>query len=129
MENSVVVSNYTAMDCILCNEWKYILNMCKKIKKCGANVVLIQKSILRDAYNKLSLHFLVKMGIIVITDVDHINVKFVCCTLGCTPIPHVNFLSPEKLRSAECIGDVILPILDWGTRLSSLWKWQIPAGP
>jgi T-complex protein 1 subunit delta len=36
---------------------RYILNICKKIKKCGANAVLIQKSILRDAYNKLSLHF------------------------------------------------------------------------
>jgi hypothetical protein len=36
-------------------ERKYILNIYKKIKKCGANNVLIQKSILRDMYNKL--HF------------------------------------------------------------------------
>jgi T-complex protein 1 subunit delta len=129
MENSVIVSNYVAMDCILCNEWKYILNMCKKIKKCSAKVVLIQKSILHYVYNKLSLHFLAKMGIIVITDVEHTNVEFVCHTLGCTPIPHIDSLSPEKLRSAERIGDVILPILDWGARSSSLWKWQIPAGP
>ncbi len=106
-----------------------ILNMCKKIKKCGAKVVLIQKSILRDAYNELSLHFLAKMGIIVITVIEHTNVEFVCHTLGCTPIPHIDSLSPEKLRSVEHIRDVILPILGWGARLSSLWKWQIPAGP
>ena len=55
MDNNVVVSDYAAMDCILRDERKYILNMCKKIKKSGANVVLIQKSILRDAYNELDI--------------------------------------------------------------------------
>lgn len=33
-----------------------------QIKKTGCNVLLIQKSILRDAYNDLSLHFLAKVG-------------------------------------------------------------------
>ncbi|KAL3767362.1 hypothetical protein ACHAW5_003286 [Stephanodiscus triporus] len=109
MDNSVVVSDYAAMDRILRDERKYILNMCKKIKKCGANVVLIQKSILRDAYNELSLHFLAKMGILVVTDVERTDVEFVCRTLGCTPVPHVDSLSPEKLGSADHVGDVVLP--------------------
>ena len=52
MDNTVVVSDYAAMDRILREERKYILNQCKMIKKSGANVVLIQKSILRDAYNE-----------------------------------------------------------------------------
>jgi T-complex protein 1 subunit delta len=50
MDNSVVVSDYAAMDRILREERKYILGQCKAIKKSGANVLLIQKSILRDAY-------------------------------------------------------------------------------
>ena len=53
------------MDRILREERKYILNQCKKIKKWGCNVLLIQKSILRDAYNDLSLHFLAKLDIMV----------------------------------------------------------------
>lgn len=61
MENNVVVSDYAAMDRILREERKYILNLVKKIKKAGCNVLLIQKSILRDAYNDLSLHFLAKV--------------------------------------------------------------------
>lgn len=109
MDNNVVVSDYAAMDRILRDERKYILNMCKKIKKSGANVVLIQKSILRDAYNELSLHFLAKMGILVVTDIERTDVEFVCRTLGCTPVPHVDSLSPEKLGSAEHVGDVVLP--------------------
>ena len=61
MENNVVVSDYAAMDRILREERKHILSICKKIKKAGCNVLLIQKSILRDAYNDLSLHFLAKV--------------------------------------------------------------------
>lgn len=109
MDNNVVVSDYAAMDRILRDERKYILNLCKKIKKSGANVVLIQKSILRDAYNELSLHFLAKMGILVVTDIERNDVEFVCRTLGCSPIPHADSLSPEKLGTAEHVGDVVLP--------------------
>mmetsp|Transcript_18808 Transcript_18808/g.26479 ORF Transcript_18808/g.26479 Transcript_18808/m.26479 type:complete len:535 (-) Transcript_18808:282-1886(-) len=109
MDNSVVVSDYAAMDRILRDERKYLLQMCKKIKKSGANVLLIQKSILRDAYNELSLHFLAKMGILVVTDIERPDVEFVCRTLGCSPIAHIDSLSPDKLGSAQHVGDVVMP--------------------
>ena len=70
MENNVVVHDYTAMDRILKEERKYILDMIKKISATGCNVLLIQKSILRDAVNELSLHFLAKKGIMVMKDVE-----------------------------------------------------------
>jgi T-complex protein 1 subunit delta len=60
IENQVVVSEYSQMDRILREERAYILAMCKAIQKSGCNVLLVQKSILRDAYNDLSLHFLAK---------------------------------------------------------------------
>ena len=56
--------------------------MCKKIKKTGCNVILVQKSILRDAVNELSLHFLSKLKIMVISDIERDDVEFisrVCC--------------------------------------------------
>jgi len=85
------------------------LGICKKIKKSGANVLLIQKSILRDAYNELSLHFLAKMGILVVTDVERSDVEFICRTLGCQPVAHVDSLSKDKLGEAEHVGDVVMP--------------------
>jgi T-complex protein 1 subunit delta len=97
------------MDRILRDERKYILNQCKKIKKAGANVVLIQKSILRDAYNELSLHFLAKMGILVVTDIERGDVEFICRTLGCAPIAHPDSMSADKLGKAEHVGDVAMP--------------------
>lgn len=47
MENQVIVSDYAQMDRVLREERNYILEIIKKIKKAGCNVLLIQKSILR----------------------------------------------------------------------------------
>lgn len=106
MENSIVVSDYDAMDRILRAERKYILGMCKKIKKSGANVVLIQKSILRDATNDLSLHFLAKMKIMVIRNIEREDVEFISKTLGCRPVAHIDSLTADKLGSATLCEEV-----------------------
>ena len=47
------------MDRVYKEERNYILNIVKKIKASGCNVLLIQKSILRDAVTDLALHYLV----------------------------------------------------------------------
>merc|ERR1719199_1752793 len=99
MENNVVVSDYAAMDRILREERKYLLNLCKKIKKSGCNVLLIQKSILRDGYNDLSLHFLAKLDIMVVTDIERSEVDFIARTLNLQPVAHIDSLTPEKLGS------------------------------
>lgn len=54
MENQVIVSDYTQMDRVLREERQYILDICKKIKKAGCNVLLIQKSILRYVFAHFS---------------------------------------------------------------------------
>jgi len=109
MENNVVVSDYAAMDRILREERKHILGLCKKIKKAGCNVVLIQKSILRDAYNDLSLHFLAKMDIMVVTDVERNDVEFISRTLGCQPVAHADTFTADKLGAADLCAEVSMP--------------------
>ena len=108
MDNNVVVSDYAAMDRILKQERKYILQQCKAIKQSGCNVLLIQKSILRDAYNELSLHFLAKMNILVVTDIERTDVDFICQTLGCQPIAHPDQISEDKLGTCESVADVFM---------------------
>ena len=61
LENTVTVSDYSSMDRVLKEERRHILNLCKRIKDTGCNVLLVQKSILRDATNELSLHFLAQV--------------------------------------------------------------------
>lgn len=106
IENNVVISEYAQMDRLLREERKYILKMCKKIKATGCNVLLIQKSILRDATNELSLHFLAKMKILVVTDIERRDVEFICRTTGCQPVAHVDSFTEERLGFAELVEQV-----------------------
>ena len=78
MDNTIIVNDYRQMDKILKEERQYLLNLCKKIKKTGCNVLLIQKSILRDAVNELSLHFLSKLKILAIKDIERDEIEFIC---------------------------------------------------
>jgi T-complex protein 1 subunit delta len=105
VENSVVVDNYQAMDRILKEERKYIADLVKKIVASGANVLLIQKSILRDAVNDLSLHFLAKKNIMVVKDIEREDVEFISKTLGCIPVAHIDHLNAEKLGKAELVEE------------------------
>lgn len=81
MENSIIVNDYRQMDKILKEERIYLLNICKKIKKAKCNVLLIQKSILRDAVNDLSLHYLAKLNIMVLKDIERDEIEFICKVL------------------------------------------------
>ncbi|KAL6720753.1 T-complex protein 1 subunit delta [Lecanora helva] len=106
MENQIVVNDYRQMDKILKEERTYLLNMVKKIKKCKCNVLLIQKSILRDAVNDLSLHFLAKLNILAVKDIERDEVEFVCKSLGCKPIADIDSFTEDKLGTADLIDEV-----------------------
>jgi len=106
LDNQVVVTDYTQMDRVLKEERNYILNLCKAIKKSGCNVLLIQKSILRDAVNDLALHFLAKLNIAVVKDIERDEVEFICKSIGCRPIAHIGNFTPEMLGSAALVEEV-----------------------
>lgn len=74
--------------------------MVKKIVASGANVLLIQKSILKDATNELSLHFLAKKKIMVVQDIERDDVEFICKSVGCIPIAHIDHMTPDKFGTA-----------------------------
>ena len=106
LENNVVVHDYTAMDRILKEERKYILDLVKKISSTGCNVILMQKSILRDAVNDLALHFLAKKNIMVIKDIDRDQIDFIAKTIMATPVAHVDHFTAEKLGRAALVSEV-----------------------
>merc|ERR1712117_820972 len=105
MENQVIISDYTQMDRVLKEERAYILNIVKQIKKAGCNVLLIQKSILRDAASDLALHFLAKMKIMVVKDIEREDIDFLCKTLGCRPIASLDHFTAENLVSVDLIEE------------------------
>ena len=123
MENQVVVNDYRQMDKILKEERTYLLNMVKKIQKAKCNVLLIQKSILRDAVNDLSLHFLSKLKILVVKDIERDEIEFICKasrlarsepnlssdvsqSTGCKPIADIDSFAEDKLGTADVVEEV-----------------------
>lgn len=94
------------MDRILKEERNYILGMIKKIRATGCNVLLVQKSILRDAVTDLSLHYLAKAKILVIKDVEREDIEFISKTLNCLPIANIEHFRAEKLGHADLVEEV-----------------------
>lgn len=77
MDHNVIINDSSQIDRILKEERAYLLDLVKKIKKSGCNVLLIQKSILRDATTEMSLHFLAKMKIMVVEDIERTDIEFI----------------------------------------------------
>jgi len=87
-------------------ERQYTLNLVKAIKKSGANVLLCQKSILRDAVSDLALHYLNKLKILVVKDVEREMVPFVCKTLGCKPVASPDHFTDGSLANVDLVEEI-----------------------
>lgn len=103
IENTVVVKDYNSMDKLLKEERVIIGRMIKKIASTGCNLLLIQKSILRDAVNDLALDFLAKAKIMVIKDIDREDIEFISKTCNCVPVASLDAFTPDKLGYAESV--------------------------
>ena len=109
MENSVIVGDYQQIDRILREEKTYILKLLKPIIKSGCNVLLIQKSILRDAVNELALHYLAKKKIMLVTDVERKDIEFISTSLGCSPVADPAEFGKDKLGVADLAQEMSTP--------------------
>eukprot|EP00755_Sulcionema_specki_P000609 Sspe_Gene.301::Locus_102_Transcript_1_3_Confidence_0.714_Length_1727::g.301::m.301/K09496/CCT4; T-complex protein 1 subunit delta len=109
MEMQVAIKDYQEIDRAIKQEKKYILELCKKIKDAGCNVLLIQKSILRDAVSDLSLDYLAKMKIMVLKDIERTDIEFITKTLGCQPIAHIDNFKSAKFGYADLVAQENTP--------------------
>jgi len=69
-------------------------------------VLLIQKSILRDALSDLAVHFFDKMKILVVKDIEREDVEFLCKSLSCRPIASLDHFTADNLVSAESVEEI-----------------------
>ncbi|KAG8814421.1 T-complex protein 1 subunit delta, partial [Serendipita sp. 400] len=108
MDHTIIVNDYRLMDKLIKEERAYLINMLKKIKKSGCNVLLIQKSILRDAVTTESLAILAKLKIAVIKDIERDEIDFLCRSLGCKPVSDVDAFTEDKLGYAELCEESLI---------------------
>ncbi len=109
MENTVVVEDYAQIDRILKEERAYIQKLLKPIIKSGCNVLLIQKSILRDAVSDIALHYLATRKIMVIKDIERSEVEFISQSLGLQPVADPDSFDATKLGSAKLVAEQSTP--------------------
>lgn len=105
MDNTVVINDYRQMDKVIKEGRQYLLNICKKIKKANCNVLLIQKSILRDAVDDTSLTFLKRLNILVVKDVERDEIDFLSKSLGAKPIADIDAFTEDKLGYADLVEE------------------------
>lgn len=106
MDNTVVINDYRQMDKVIKEGRQYVLNLTKKIKKAGCNVLLIQKSILRDATDDTSLNFLKRLGILAVQNVERDEIEFLSKSLGCKPVADIEAFTEDKLGYADLVEEV-----------------------
>lgn len=104
-DSVVVISNYSSMDRILREEKEYLLGMCRKIKSSGCSVLLVQKSILREAISPFCFQVLSQMKIMIIQDIEREEVSFISNSLGCVPIVDIESFSSEKFGEADFVEE------------------------
>ncbi|KAH8583969.1 T-complex 1 delta subunit [Cryptosporidium sp. chipmunk genotype I] len=105
IENNIVVKDYTAMDRLLREERLLIAKMIKQIAATGCNVLLIQKSILREAISTLALDYCAKAKILVVKDIERDEIEFLSKALNCSPIASLDHFTSDKLGTASSVSD------------------------
>lgn len=101
MDSKILVNDPALMERIIQDERRYILEMCKKIKKSGCTLLVIQKSILRESLSDLAAHFLKQLNILVVNAVDRKDVEYLCTTMNIQPVSEIDLLGPSSLIDVE----------------------------
>eukprot|EP00928_Gymnodinium_smaydae_P006942 TRINITY_DN1247_c0_g1_i1.p2 TRINITY_DN1247_c0_g1~~TRINITY_DN1247_c0_g1_i1.p2 ORF type:complete len:532 (-),score=177.30 TRINITY_DN1247_c0_g1_i1:43-1638(-) len=105
MESNIQVRDYSQMDRLLREERTILAKMVKQIAKTGCNVLLVQKSILRDATTDLSLDFCAKAKILVVKDVEREDIEFISKILGVEAAASIDSFTADKLGYAELVHE------------------------
>eukprot|EP01091_Cochliopodium_minus_P012454 TRINITY_DN3774_c0_g1_i1.p1 TRINITY_DN3774_c0_g1~~TRINITY_DN3774_c0_g1_i1.p1 ORF type:complete len:529 (-),score=190.37 TRINITY_DN3774_c0_g1_i1:59-1645(-) len=106
IDTGIVIKKYVQMDRVISEEKKYIAKILKPIRLAKCNVLLIQKSILRDAVTDLSLHYLAKAKIMVVKDIERDEIEFICRTIDAKPVASPETFVQEKCGTAKLVEQI-----------------------
>ncbi|KAI5191561.1 T-complex protein 1 subunit delta [Nematocida sp. AWRm77] len=101
LDAKITVSTYEAMAAVAKEEKMHILALCKQIKEKGIDLVILQKSIIRASLSELALHFLERLGVLVVDDVDRKEAELCVEQLGITPVVDVFDIKETMIASLD----------------------------
>ncbi len=102
MESKIVVDDHSLIPRFVREEREYLVKLIKRVLSTGANLLVIQKSLLRESCSDLARHLLGKLGISVIYDVDRKDVDYLCKMTGIKAVSDPEFIrEPFELDVVE----------------------------
>ncbi|KAI5165684.1 T-complex protein 1 subunit delta [Nematocida sp. AWRm78] len=90
IDAKITINNYESMEQVIREEKEHVLFLCKQIKESGIDLIILQKSIIRESLSELGLHFLERMGIMVVDDVERKEIELCVEQMGLTPVVDIN---------------------------------------
>lgn len=96
IDSRVLLSDPAQMERVVKEERNYVLGLCKSIKRANIDIVVVQKSFLREGVSTLASHFLSKMGVAVVADVERGDIECLSEFLNLRPVTDVEFLEMEN---------------------------------
>ncbi|EOB15438.1 T-complex protein 1 subunit delta [Nosema bombycis CQ1] len=107
MDSKILIDKPELMEKVLLDERKYILDLCKKIKRTGCGLLLIQKSILRDSLSDLAKHFLKQMNILPLI-IERKEIEFLSKKLNIKPISDIELIKDSKEIEIQKVDNFLL---------------------
>lgn len=108
IESKIIINDYTLMERFVKEEREYVINLIKKIKNTGADLLIIQKSLMKESCSELAQHFLKRLGIAFINNVDRKDIEFLCKSLNTRAITDIDLLTEPLEVEVENMRDWLL---------------------
>lgn len=105
IDSKVILKDAAMMESVINEERAYILDLCRAVKKKGVDLLIVQKSLLRESCSELAMHFLKKFEIAVVDDVEREEIEFLSNNLGIRPVSDVKMLTECKIREVSVEDD------------------------
>lgn len=99
LDSKIIVNNAELMEQTIKEERDYILQLCKKIKETEVELLIVQKSILRESVSELAVHYLNKLGISVLDGVKRDDITLLEKSLEMTAVSDIDFVSQEFVKT------------------------------
>lgn len=97
MDSKINVHNSEEMETVIKEEKMHVLSLCKKIKEKGIDLVILQKSIVRESLSELALHFLDRMGVLVVDSIERKEIELYVEQMGIAPVVDVNDIQERMI--------------------------------
>ncbi|KAI5150045.1 T-complex protein 1 subunit delta [Nematocida ausubeli] len=97
IDAKVTINNYEAMEQVIREEKAHVLSLCKHIKDKGIDLIILQKSIIRESLSELGLHFLERMGIMIVDDVERKEIELCVEQMGLTPVVDITEIKDSMI--------------------------------